>query len=121
MLSLDTHVVVFAIENRLNSDERRLLGSDFWSISDVVLWEIGMLSRAGRIRITLDDSELSRMLDRITVWPITRNIAKAAGRLDFRGDPADEIIAATSIVHDIPLLTRDARILNSKVVPLAIR
>ena len=42
-------------------------------------------------------------------------------RLDFRSDPADEIVAATSIVHDIPLLTRDARILGSKIVPLALR
>ena len=121
MLSLDSHIVVFAIEGKLNAHERRLLDSDFWSISDVVLWELGMLSRTGRIRITLDDPGLVTMLDRITVWPITRSIAKAAGRLDFRGDPADEIIAATSLVHDIPLLTRDARILASKVVPLAIR
>ena len=54
MLSLDTHVVVYAIENKLNPHERRLLDADFWSISDVVLWEIGMLSRSGRIRITVD-------------------------------------------------------------------
>ena len=57
----------------------------------------------------------------MTVWPITRDIAIALKRLDFRSDPADEIIAATSIVHGIPLLTRDARILGSKIVPLAIR
>jgi predicted nucleic acid-binding protein len=41
-------------------------------------------------------------------------------RLDFRGDPADELIAATSIVHRLPLVTRDARIRKSKVVPLAV-
>jgi PIN domain nuclease of toxin-antitoxin system len=39
--------------------------------------------------------------------------------LDFRADPADEIIAATSIVHRIPLRTRDARIRRSALVPLA--
>jgi PIN domain nuclease of toxin-antitoxin system len=39
--------------------------------------------------------------------------------LDFRGDPADEIIAATSVVHRAPLLTRDRQIRRSKVVPLA--
>jgi PIN domain nuclease of toxin-antitoxin system len=39
-------------------------------------------------------------------------------RLDFRGDPADEIIAATSVVHRVPLLTRDRRIRGSRIVPL---
>ena len=33
----------------------------------------------------------------------------------------DEIIAATSVVHRVPLLTRDKRILKSKVVPMAKR
>jgi PIN domain nuclease of toxin-antitoxin system len=40
--------------------------------------------------------------------------------LDFRSDPIDEIIAATSIAHSVPLLTRDKKILQSKVVPLAV-
>ena len=44
---------------------------------------------------------------------------EASERLDFKGDPADEIIAATSLVYRVPLLTRDKRILASKVVPLA--
>src|SRR2546430_9647360 len=39
--------------------------------------------------------------------------------VDFRSDPADEIIAATSIVEEMPLLTRDTRLLKSKMVPLA--
>lgn len=34
-------------------------------------------------------------------------------------DPADELIAATSLVHNVPLLTRDAKLRRSKVVPLA--
>lgn len=38
--------------------------------------------------------------------------------LDFAGDPADEIIAATSIVHNVPLITKDRHIKKSKVVPL---
>jgi predicted nucleic acid-binding protein len=36
-----------------------------------------------------------------------------------RGDPADELIAATSLVHGVPLVTRDRALLASKVVPLA--
>ena len=36
------------------------------------------------------------------------------------GDPADEIIAAASIAHNIPLLTRDHIMRTSKIVPLAL-
>jgi len=50
---------------------------------------------------------------------VSVEIACASTRLDFRSDPADEIIAATSIVEGAPLLTRDRRILRSKVVPFA--
>jgi PIN domain nuclease of toxin-antitoxin system len=39
--------------------------------------------------------------------------------LDFASDPADELIAATSVVERIPLLTRDQKILKSRMVPLA--
>lgn len=42
-------------------------------------------------------------------------------QLDFSSDPADELIAATSIAHNVPLLTRDTRMLKSQVVPLALR
>ena len=39
--------------------------------------------------------------------------------LDFQGDPADEIIAATSVIHGIPRVTRDAVIRTSMLVSLA--
>ena len=34
-------------------------------------------------------------------------ICQKSSELDFASDPADEFIAATSIVHRIPLVTRD--------------
>lgn len=40
-------------------------------------------------------------------------------QLDIQSDPADEIIGATSVVEQIPLLTRDKKLLKSKIVPLA--
>jgi len=46
-------------------------------------------------------------------------VSNASTRLDFSGDPADELIAATSVVHRVPLLTRDRRIRRSQIVPLA--
>jgi PIN domain nuclease of toxin-antitoxin system len=120
MLNLDTHIALFAAAGTLSTRERELLDSDFWCISDIVLWEITRLHRDGKINLNLNDPALSAMLGRITVWPISREVALATRQLDFVSDPVDELIAATSIAHDVPLVTRDMRILGSKVVPLAL-
>ena len=85
-----------------------------------MVWEISKLSELGRIEIDLEDPELVRTLARTQTWPVTLEVCRAIRTLDFKGDPADEIIGATSIVHKIPLLTRDRRIRHSKRVPLAL-
>ncbi len=120
MLNLDTHIVVFALNGELRPGERNLLAASRWSVSSIVLWELAKLVQLGRIDVDLDDREVVRTLNRLHVWPIDLAVARASTRLDFRGDPADEIIAATSVVHDVPLLTRDHLMLSSKTVPLAL-
>ena len=64
-------------------------------------------------------ARVARVLNRVHVWPIDLDVARTSVRLDFEGDPADGIIAATSVVHDVPLVTRDRVIRQSKIVPLA--
>lgn len=51
---------------------------------------------------------------------VHRELAKLVqpGRIDLDLDDR-EVIAATSVVHRVPLLTRDRRMLRSKAVPLA--
>ena len=119
MLNLDTHVLLHALGGSLRPRERALLERESWSISSIVLWEIAKLAQLGRIQIDLDDAALTRVLAHIQVWPLSLDICRAIRSLDFRADPADEIIAATSLVHGIPLLTRDARLRKSRRVPLA--
>jgi len=119
MLNLDTHVLLHALAGELTPREEGLLGREVWSVSAIVLWEIGKLVELGRIEIDLDDAGLTRVLDRVHVWPLTLPVCRAIRALDFRGDPADEIIAATSVVHGVALVTRDRRILASRRVPLA--
>jgi len=119
MLNLDTHVLLHALGGSLTPRERILLPKDTWSISAIVLWEIAKLTQLGRIEIDLDDRALSRTLARIHVWPLTLEVCRAIRSLDFQSDPADEIIAATSVVHGVPLVTRDARMRRSRRVPLA--
>lgn len=118
MLNLDTHILVFAVGGVLRPAENVLLSRNRWSVSAIVLWELAKLVQLGRLNMDLDDREVRGVLAGLHVWPIDLEIARTSTRLDFRSDPADEIIAATSIVHDIPLLTRDLIIRRSKLVPL---
>ncbi len=119
MLNLDTHILLYAVTGDLTKGESGLLRREPWSISAIALWEIAKLAQLGRIEIDLDDPHVVRALGAVHVWPITTEIAKRSTRLDVRSDPADELIAATSIVHNVPLLTRDRALRRSKMIPLA--
>jgi PIN domain nuclease of toxin-antitoxin system len=119
MLNLDTHILLHALAGNLTTAENNLLAGDTWGISDIVIWEIAKLSQLRRIVVDLNDPVLTQLLSSIQIWPITPEICRQIQKLDFRGDPADEIIAATSVQHRIPLVSRDATIRKSRVVPLA--
>ena len=119
MLNLDTHILIFALRGELKPTELALLSENRWSISAIVLWELAKLVQLGRLDMDLDDREVVQTLNRIHRWPIDLAVSRASTRLDFTSDPADEIIAATSIVHNVPLLTRDRVVRQSKIVPLA--
>jgi PIN domain nuclease of toxin-antitoxin system len=119
MLNLDTHILLFSLSGDLTARETTILAGDEWGISSITLWEIAKLAQLGRIDIDLDDPVLIRVLSSIHVWPISVDVARTIKLLDFHADPADEIIAATSIVQQVPLVTRDGHIKRSKIVPLA--
>ncbi|HTA19627.1 MAG TPA: type II toxin-antitoxin system VapC family toxin [Polyangia bacterium] len=119
MINLDTHILVFALEGTVTAKERRALEATPWSISAIVLWELAKLRQLGRLDLDLEAPDVVRLLSRLHVWPIDLETSVRSTALDFRGDPADELIAATSVVHKVPLLTRDRTIRASRVVPLA--
>ncbi len=117
MLNLDTHIFIHALQDNLTAKERRILGRDSWSISAIVLWELAKLAQRKRILMDLSSPDFTRALARVHIWPLDLGICRMSTELDFQSDPADEIIAATSIVHSVPLVTRDEKILGSRMVP----
>lgn len=119
MLNLDTHIVVALLDGRLDAKESSLIENQPLAISSIVLWELAKLVQLKRLVLDLDSPEFKDFLRQVTILPISLGIARTSTRLDFRSDPADEIIAATSIVEEVPLLTRDSTILKSRLVPLA--
>jgi PIN domain nuclease of toxin-antitoxin system len=114
MLNLDTHILLYALDGGLTPREKRVLAGDRWGISSIVLWEITKLRQKGRIAVGLDSPLLVRALGRLQIWPLSREVCLNLSMLDFAGDPADELIASTSLTYDVPLVTRDRRIRTSK-------
>ena len=119
MLTLDTHIVVALLSGDLTDREREHVTGNPLAVSDIVLWELARLVELGRLELDFEDVEFRTFLRSVTVLPITIEIARASTDLDFQSDPADEIIAATAVVEQSPLLTRDRRILKSRMVPRA--
>ena len=122
---LDTHVWVWWLRH----DERlrrrsiaqldALPSSDRPSVADISLWEVAML--VSRQRLTLDRPledwlAVAAHPRTVHVVPISSAIAAETARLPRAlRDPADRIIVATSRVAEIPLFTRDAAILRSRL------
>jgi PIN domain nuclease of toxin-antitoxin system len=120
MLNLDTHILLAIVDENLSPREAALVEKEPLVVSDIVFWELAKLVQLGRLELDMNSVAFRRALRYLTVIPITVPIAQKSAALDFRSDPADEIIAATSIVEKIPLLTHDRKILKSKMVPLAL-
>ena len=119
MINLDTHILIYALRGELRPREHTLLAGEDWGLSAIVPWELSKLVQLGRVDVDLDDRQVAKTLNSIHLWPIDFAVARMSTSLDFAGDPADALIAATSVVYDVPLLTRDRVIQGSAMVPLA--
>lgn len=116
---LDTHVVLWWLSGgaRLSPGAAAAIeAADRILVSPISCWEIGMLARAGRIRLDRPiASWIARLFDdrRSAVAPLSPEAAGWAGALDdarFPGDPADRMIYATAREHRVPLITKDERL-----------
>lgn len=124
---LDTHVLLWWFEQprRLSKGQRRVLArasdTQALGVSDVTLWEIALLVESGRVRLSLPlDVWLARataapLVERCPMTPaIARAIVDLTTTRDW--DPADRILVASAHVLGVPLVTSDARILESGLV-----
>lgn len=127
MILLDTHVVVWLAsdDSRISRaaqsaiDEARKTGRGL-AISDFTLFELSLLFRKKRFDLAVTpEAFLSEVERRFRVLPVTANIALQAFELpaSFPKDPVDRIVGATSLIEDLPLVTADRAIRQSRVVP----
>ena len=123
MVVLDTHVLIWAVEDspnlgplaRARIDHERQNGGV--GISAITPWEIALLAVKGRLELTMD---VRTWIDQAMAWPgielcpIDTAIAVDSVQLPgtFHADPADRFLTATARLFSAPLVTSDARILD---------
>jgi PIN domain nuclease of toxin-antitoxin system len=114
----DTHILLFWADDkkRLSVKANAALETENLACSDISLWEIAMLYSRGRINNYAGVTAAAYIQDillglDVTVLPITPEIAELAqSELFIHGDPADRLIAATSLVHRASLITADEKL-----------
>lgn len=117
MIVVDTQTLVWWVggSNKLSRRaEQSLLRHDA-VIPAICCWEIAMLALSDRIRLT---KSVRETLDEILALPTMRLQAltpaigiRAAGlSLGRSMDPADQLVAATALELNLPLVTSDGRL-----------
>jgi PIN domain nuclease of toxin-antitoxin system len=90
-------------------------------IADISLWEIVMLIKKGRIEIETTATNFINLYlqsRNIVVQSISAEIAELSVNLsaEINSDPADRMIAATSIIYNAQLVTADQNLRNSNLL-----
>lgn len=121
MILLDTHVWLWWLlgDGGLSDSERdeldKMASANLLALSWASIWETEMLDRKDRIRLLPDFQRWIRLAtnsDMIRLLPADIDVVITQRELpeSFHGDPADRLIAATSILSGFPLATHDKRI-----------
>ena len=128
---LDTHIWIWWVteDNRLSKsklkDIKKATGKGGIKISIISCWELCKLVEKGKIGFSIPLKEWMHSAIRypgLELLEITPNICLESCNLpgDFHGDPADQIIVATSRLLNLPLVTEDKKIINYPHIQIAI-
>jgi PIN domain nuclease of toxin-antitoxin system len=122
---VDTHAWIWWVSEpaRLGRTARRMLESARRvGVPAICCLEVAVL--CARRRITLDRPPLEWMnealkMPGLELMALSPAVAVTAASLPagFPGDPADRLIVATTLIERATLVTRDARIQKSSLVP----
>ena len=90
-------------------------------ISDISIWEISMLIKKRKIEVATSAANFLNLFIQsrnISVQSISPEIAELSVNFGAKinNDPADRIIAATSIIHNARLVTADQNLRNSDLL-----
>lgn len=119
MLLLDTHILLWWINGTVGKLPESLVATiedaESVAVSAISCFEIEWLARHGRIEleISLDDWFSSVFSEAgVNCIPITAEVARLAASLpEHHKDPQDRLIIATSIIHNLPVVSADKQFL----------
>lgn len=125
----DTHPVLwFTLNQRHNLSPKSLAalenaaaGNGFIYVPAVVLWEIAILERKGRIKLSGGFARWSETLLKNSgfgIAPLEPAIINLAVGYNFNNDPFDSVIVATAAEMSLPLITKDAAITESNLIEI---
>ena len=97
--------------------------ADSLAIADVSLWEAAKLVELGRLELAIPLADFFRLAitSELTVLPIVPGVAERVVKMEssgFHKDPADQLIVATALVHNLRLISDDSRIRQWGKVPM---
>ena len=127
MITIDTHIIIWdalkpeMLTETAKQEISKANNSDGIIICDISLWEIAMLVKKGRIEINtsyLEFIDLLKAANNYIIQSITPEIAELSTTLpaEINADPADRLIAATSIFTKTVLVTADKNLRQSKIL-----
>lgn len=110
-LLLDTHVLIWALENNptLLEPAREAIvdGENLIFVSAVSVWEISVKQAMGKLRVP-DNLIEDIQIHRFTSLDISHQQAQLAGRLPvIHQGPFDRMLIAQSILERLTIVTRD--------------
>ena len=129
MIVVDTHIIIWnALKPEMLSGKAEKAisvanNSDGIIFCEISLWEIAMLMHKERLSIDIGYTEFIQLIlesNKYVFQGITPEIAWLSTALfsDNNKDPADRIIAATSIIENANLVTADNELGQSKKVAI---
>ena len=127
MIVVDTHIIIWnALKPEMLSKKAEKAisaanNSDGIIFCEISLWEISMLIHKGRLSIDIEYLKFIKLIlesNKYVFRGITPEIAELSTDLfsDNNKDPADRIIAATSIIENAKLVTADKKLRQSKKI-----
>jgi PIN domain nuclease of toxin-antitoxin system len=123
----DTHPLIWYAANEkaklskkvLRIFERAWANQAFIYVPVPVLWEMALLIKAGQIRLPQPFAQWAAALGSQPGFEIAlldAAVLETSLNVRINGDPFDEVIVATALTLDLPLITKDVAITDSQLV-----
>jgi PIN domain nuclease of toxin-antitoxin system len=123
---LDTHAWLWLILGDSRAERiKNLPGDSTFGISSISLWETILLHQKNRIKLHIPPQEFINSYTEsigIQIIDLSKPILLELLQLppSFHDDPADRMITATALYHQVTLITADQKIIQSDIKSLRI-